>query len=236
MTRHSLSVVIPAFNEAANIAGTLGHLTRALVGLDLDAEILVVDDGSTDGTSALALTAAERLPGVRLLSHRANRGFGAAYRTGVEAAAGDYIVMVHGDNAWDAETLRDLFAHVGHADVVVGYTRRMWRSRTFTRTVVSKTFTWLVNLITGRRLHYYNGLQIHRAEVLKALTIESRGYGFQAEVLVKALRRSRTYIEVPMDLMERAHGESKALRLKNAVDVLRTLRRLRDLEGQAAGR
>ncbi len=236
MTRRSLSIVIPAYNEAGNVMGTLGHVTRALAGLDLDAEILVVDDGSTDETSALVLVAAERTPSIRLLSHQTNRGFGAAYRTGVEAAAGDYIVMVHGDNAWSAETLRDLFTHVGDADVVVGYTRRMWRSRTLTRTAISKTFTWLVNLITGRRLHYYNGLQIHRAGVLKALTIESRGYGFQAEVLVKALRKGRTYIEVPMDLMERAHGESKAFRLENAVDVLRTLRRLRDLEGQAAGR
>ena len=69
----------------------------------------------------------------------------------------------------------------------------------------------------------------------KALAIESRGFDFQAEVLVKALARTRTYIEVPMDLMEREHGESKAFRLRNAVDVFQTLRRLRAHE-QAAGR
>ena len=173
---------------------------------------------------------------MRLLSHGTNRGFGAAYRTGVDAAAGTHIVMVHGDNAWSAETLRDLFRHVGEADIVVGYTRHMWRSRTVTRTALSKTFTGLVNSITGRRLQYYNGLQIHRAEVLKALAIESRGFGFQAEVLVKALGRTRTYIEIPMDLSEREHGESKAFRLRNAVDVVQTLRRLRALSEQGAGR
>jgi len=236
MNRPSLSIVIPAYNEAGNIDGTLENVNRALVGVHVDAEILVVDDGSTDQTRAVVLRAIDRMPRVRLLAHAANRGFGAAYRTGVDAAAGEYLVMVHGDNAWGADTLRVLFRNVGHADVIVGYTRGMWRARPLTRTALSKTFTWLVNSITGRRLRYYNGLQIHRADVLKTLTIESRGYGFQAEVLVKALRRSRTYIEVPMDLMERQHGESKAFRLRNAVDVVRTLQRLRNLQGQPEGR
>src|SRR4029079_5610309 len=87
----------------------------------------------------------------------------------------------------------------------------------------SKTFTLAVNLIAQRWLTYYNGLQIHRAPVLKSLRIESRGYGFPAEVLVKALRCTRTYREVAMDLTERTRGESQAFRLKNVVDVPRTL-------------
>ena len=233
--RPTLSIVIPAYNEAANILGTLDNVSAALEGARLAAEVLVVDDGSTDETAALVAVNVQRYPGTRLLKNGHNMGFGATYRRGVEAATGEYIVMVHGDNAWSAETLRDLFAHVGDADVVVGYTRHMWRSRPIARTALSKTFTWLVNSITHRRLRYYNGLQIHRADVLKALAIESRGFGFQAEVLVKALARTRTYIEVPMDLMEREHGESKAFRLRNAVDVFQTLRRLRAHE-QAPGR
>ena len=82
----------------------------------------------------------------------------------------------------------------------------------------------MVNLITRRRLKYYNGLQIHPAPVLKSLRIQSSGYGFQSEVLVKSLRRTKTVIEVPMDLIEREKGESKAFRVKNFVDVLRTLK------------
>jgi hypothetical protein len=99
----------------------------------------------------------------------------------------------------------------------------MWRHRTWGRTAISKTFTFLVNVITQRWLAYYNGLQIHRASVLKSLRIESRGYGFQPEVLVKALRCTRTYREVAMDLTERTRGESQAFRMKNVVDVARTL-------------
>jgi glycosyltransferase involved in cell wall biosynthesis len=184
---------------------------------------VVIDDGSPDGTGALVTANLSRFPAVRLLTNERNMGFGASYRRGVEAAALDHIVMVHGDNAWGHETLREFFGHTGEADIIIGYTRRMWRSRTWQRTVISKLFTLLINLITRRRLKYYNGLQIHRAQILKGLPIVSSGYGFQAEVLVKALNCTQTYREVGMDLTERTHGESHAFRLKNFVDVARTL-------------
>ena len=227
----SLSVVIPAYNESGNILGTLTNVTTALAPLRFDVEILVVDDGSKDGTGQLVRSNADRFPDVRLLVNERNMGFGSAYRRGVDAATRDHIVMVHGDNAWSADTLRELFGHTGEADIIIGYTRDMWRSRPWTRTAISKAFTLLVNLITGRRLKYYNGLQIHNAPVLKNLRIQSTGYGFQAEVLVKALRLTRTFVEVPLDLMEREKGESKAFRLKNVADTVRTLKLLRSVEG-----
>jgi glycosyltransferase involved in cell wall biosynthesis len=228
--RRSLSIVVPAYCEAENILETIENVTRALEPLSIAHEILVVDDGSTDGTGDLVESHLHRFPTVRLLVNERNMGFGWTYRRGVEAATLDHIVMVHGDNAWGHETLHELFSHVGEADIVIGYTRRMWQSRTWTRTAISKTFTLLVNLITRRRLRYYNGLQIHKAAVLKSLRIESSGYGFQAEVLVKALRLTETYREVPMDLIERKQGESKAFRARNVIDVARTLRLLCVLE------
>ena len=226
----SLSIIIPAYNEHENILATLENVTTALAPLSLPHEILVIDDGSTDSTAEIVASALPQLPNVRLLKNERNMGFGSSYRRGVEAASLAHIVMVHGDNAWGWPTLRDFFQHTGEADVIIGYTRDMIRSRTWGRTIVSKTFTLLVNLITRRHLTYYNGLQIHRAQILKALRIESRGYGFQAEVLVKSLRLASSFVEVPMDLIERRKGESKAFRLKNVVDVLRTLKRLLSLE------
>ena len=226
----SLSIIIPAYNESENILATLQNVTTALEPLDLEHEILVIDDGSRDQTAEIVSGAAARWPAVRLLKNDRNMGFGWSYRRGVDTAALTHIVMVHGDNAWGWSTLRDLFSHTGEADIIVGYTRDMLGSRTWTRTIVSKTFTLLVNAITWRGLKYYNGLQIHQAPVLKSLRIESHGYGFQAEVLVKALRLTRTFIEVPMDLIEREKGESKAFRVKNFVDVYRTLTLLARLE------
>jgi dolichol-phosphate mannosyltransferase len=226
----SLSIVIPAYNEAGNILGTLDNVTRALAPLDLPHEILVVDDGSTDGTGALVMANLARFPGVQVLVNEANMGFGWSYRRGVTAARLGHIVMVHGENAWNSDTLRELFSHIGEADIILGYTRNMWRSRSWQRAVISKSFTLAVNLMTRRHLRYYNGLQIHMAPVLKSLRIESTGYGFQAEVLVKSLHATRTFVEVPMDLTERVEGESKAFRLKNFVDVLKTLKVMWNVE------
>ena len=230
----SLSVIIPAYNECENILATLENVTGALAPLSLPHEIIIIDDGSSDTTADLVTTAQSRFPSVRLLKNDRNMGFGWSYHRGVEAASLSYVVMVHGDNAWGRDTLGGLFSQLGRADIIVGYTRNMWRSRNWRRTVVSKTFTLLVNVITRRRLRYYNGLQIHRASVLKSLRIESRGYGFQAEVLVKALRVASTYREVPMDLIERTRGESQAFRLKNVADVVRTLGLLCALEWKTA--
>ena len=98
----SLSIVIPAYCEADNILGTLSNVTTAVASLPLDVEIIVVDDGSTDGTSDVVKANADRFPGVRLLVNERNMGFGWTYRRGVAAATRDYIVMVHGDNAWGA--------------------------------------------------------------------------------------------------------------------------------------
>lgn len=226
----SLSVIIPAYNESENILATLENVTKAFATLSLPHEILVIDDGSADGTAELVTAHLSTFPGVRVLKNDRNMGFGWTYRRGVDEASLAYIVMVHGDNAWGWATLREFFGRTGEADVIIGYTRDMLGSRTWTRTLVSKTFTLLVNLVTWRWLKYYNGLQIHQAAVLKCLRIESRGYGFQAEVLVKALRRARSYVEVPMDLIEREKGESKAFRAKNFVDVWRTLKLLVAIE------
>ena len=226
----SLSVIIPAYNEAENIMATLENVATAFETLAIPHEILVIDDGSKDDTAAIVERARGRYAAVRLLKNEQNMGFGWSYRRGVDEAALAHIVMVHGDNAWGWATLREFFGRTGDADVIIGFTRDMLKSRTWARTVISKTFTLLVNLITWRHLRYYNGLQIHQAPILKSLRIESRGYGFQAEVLVKALRLTRTYVEVPMDLIEREKGESKAFRMKNVVDVMHTLRRLAALE------
>jgi glycosyltransferase involved in cell wall biosynthesis len=232
----SLSIVIPAYCESDNIVQTLDNVMRALAPLAIAHEVIVIDDGSTDDTASLVAAQVHRFPNLRLLVNDRNRGFGWSYQRGVNAATLEYIVMVHGDNAWGHETLQQFFQKVGEADVIVGYTRAMSQSRTWTRTIVSKTFTWLLNLITQRRLQYYNGLQIHPASVLKRLRIESTGYGFQAEVLVKGLRLTRTFIEVPMDLIERTHGESKAFRVANVVDVVQTIVRLCALEWTSAAK
>ena len=221
----SLSIIIPAYNEAENIIDTLDNVTRALEPLTVRHEILVIDDGSTDTTAALVTSNLNRFPAVRLLVNERNMGFGWSYRRGVDAAALEHIVMVHGDNAWGCETLREFFSRVGRG----GRDHRL-HARHVEHAHVDADAD-LEDVHAGREPDHAapsagttTGCRFTPRRSSRACRIQSSGYGFQSEVLVKSLRRTRTVVEVPMDLIEREKGESKAFRLKNVVDVLRTLK------------
>lgn len=219
--KHSLSIIIPAFNEEANILGTLDNVSQALkISQITDFEVLVIDDGSKDKTAEIVKAAESKYPGVRLIKNPKNIGFGASYRVGVNAAVKQYTVMVHGDNAWEADTLSVFFDRIGSAKIIIGYTKDMLKSRTLGRTIVSKTFTLIMNVITQYYLKYYNGLQIHPTDTLKNMNIVAKGYAFQPEVLIKSIKLNKNYIQVGMYLTERKNGESKAFRLKNIAEVI----------------
>lgn len=219
----SLSILIPAYNEEENILNTLNNVYYGLYGLDIKYEIIIIDDGSTDNTAILVQKNIEKYPNVFLLRNGKNKGFGYSYHRGVQNAKMKYTVMVHGDNAWGKDTLHAFFKKLGTADVVIGYTKNMWHSRHWTRTFISKSFTLLMNAMLKKNLHYYNGLQIHRSKILKQMKIKSKGYSFQAEVLIKGLRHSTSYVEVGMELMERELGITKAFKIKNILEVLTTI-------------
>jgi glycosyltransferase involved in cell wall biosynthesis len=226
----SLSVLIPAYNEIENILSTLENVTKSFFGLDIIYEIIVIDDGSMDGTGNLVEENQKHYSKVKLLRNDKNQGFGYSYNKGIKNAQMEYSVMVHGDNAWGYKTLNDFFSYLGEANVIIGYTNQMWKTRHWTRTIISKSFTKLMNLLFNRNIKYYNGLQIHKTIILKNIKIISQGYAFQPEVLLKGLQGNQSYIEVGMDLIERKEGESKAFKIKNIVEVFITLWRLfRDL-------
>ena len=123
----SLSIIVPAYCEAENILATLENLARALAPLALTARNPRRRRRQHRRHRRAGHRAARTVPDTRLLVNERNLGFGASYRRGVDAATLDHIVMVHGDNAWGHETLREFFSHVGEADIIVGYTRDMWR-------------------------------------------------------------------------------------------------------------
>ena len=171
------------------------------------------------------------LPAVRLLKNERNMGFGWSYRRGVDAAALEHIVMVHGDNAWGWATLREFFSRTGEADVIIGFTRDMWKSRTWTRTLISKTFTLLVNLITWRRSAVLQrAADSPGARPQEPAASNRAAMDFRPKCSSRRCGSTKTVVEVPMDLIEREKGESKAFRVKNFVDVFRTLKLLVALE------
>src|SRR5207248_11045511 len=111
----TVSVVIPAFNEQAGIATVIAELRQVLQQHQVSPEIIVIDDGSTDETSRMAVSA-----GARLLRHRSNRGYGAALKTGIASARSDWIVITDADGTYPAEYIPKLLEQLERADMVGG--------------------------------------------------------------------------------------------------------------------
>ncbi|MDF1552811.1 MAG: glycosyltransferase family 2 protein [Deferrisomatales bacterium] len=225
MTSTSITFLVPAYNEASNLAAAIEGVREAVDGVVEDWHVLIVDDGSTDGTGAIAEQLAREDDRVRVVHNGRNRGLGYNYATGVQLVETDYVMMVPGDNEVLPAAVRGLLQRLGCADVVIAHTVNP-EVRTRGRALLSKVFTALVNALFGLHIRYYNGTTIHRTALIRQVPITTGGFGFQAETLVRLLRSGCSYVQAPMMIRARPGGRSKALRPRNVVSVLSTLARL----------
>jgi dolichol-phosphate mannosyltransferase len=223
--RKTISVIIPALNEVRNLAPAVEQLLAALEGAVDNFEIIIVDDGSTDGTGAVAENLAHTIPQVRALHNARNMGLGYSYARGYRTATMDYLVYVPGDNTWPTPSLMQLFRHLGEADVVTSYATNP-QVRPLGRRWVSSAYTAALNLLFSRHLAYFNGLTIYPVAFLRTEPATTLGFGFQAEVLLKALAAGLSYVEVALLIDERAAGKSKAVNVRNILSVAATVMRL----------
>lgn len=223
--RPGISVVVPALNEAANLAAAVDRSSRAARRHFPEYEIIIVDDGSTDATGRIAEGLAQADPRIRVIHHERPRNLGYAYKAGVALAQHEYVLMFPGDNEGSDEQLDAVMAKAGQADIITNYVSNP-EVRAWSRRVVSRTFVGLMNLRFGLRLRYYNGTVLHRTEHVRSIGIHTDSFAYQAEALVKLLRAGHSYLEVPTPITMRAAGRTKAFRLKNLVGVGRALLRL----------
>ena len=218
----TVTFVVPAYNEERNLAATVEGIVGAAAGIVPDYEVLIVNDGSRDRTGAIADELARQNPSVTVLHNPVNRGLGYNYIAGVKAARGEYVMMVPGDNEILPETVRSLLQRIGRADIVVPYIAN-YDARKPGRAVLSKLFTWGLNLLFGLRLRYYNGIVIHRTALIRSVPMKTHGFAYQADALVRLIRTGHSYVQAPMVIKPRDAGTSKALRPRNVVSVFQTV-------------
>jgi dolichol-phosphate mannosyltransferase len=219
------SFIVPALNEE----GVVEEVVRA-ISATVDRhmgtyEIILIDDGSTDRTGGIMDRLAFELPHMRVLHNRPNIGLGSSYRRGVAEAKLDYVMMLCGDGGVPAASLPPIIEKIGTADIVVPYMTNLKQIKTPMRYLISRSYTNLLNLLSGKRLHYYNGLPVHRRALLNQITMTSSGFGFQGEILVKLLKSGCTYVEVPVSGAE-ATNKTSIFRLRNVFSVTGTLFKL----------
>jgi hypothetical protein len=220
--RPSISVVVPARNEEGNLKATIATVTDALHDVKPDWEIIVVDDGSTDGTGPLAEHLAAEVPNLRVLHNAPALGFAGAYRRGAEAARKDVVALIPGDNEIQPISVRAIFEAVGSADIVVPVTMNQ-QDRPWLRRTLSRGFTGLVNSIFGLDLLYYQAPTVYPTELLRRLPTSTGAFVFLTEMLVRALSTGRSHVQVPMYVQPREYGASRAVSLYNVAAALYTL-------------
>jgi len=216
-----LSLVIPAYNEAGNLEEIVGRALKALPRLVSDFEVLVVDDGSTDGTSQLADRLAEKNEALRVIHHPRNLGYGQAQITGFQNARGELVALVPADNQFHIEDLARYLPLVKNADVILGI--RTERQDPLLRKVVSRVFNFSMGLIFGLRLKDINWVKLYKRKVLRAIDFECDGFGLDAEILVKARKKGFCFAQVEVPHYPRRWGQPTWVSINN---ILRTMREL----------
>lgn len=216
-----LSLVLPAYNEAAVIAQAVGEAEAALGRLFEDYEVLVVDDGSVDETASVVAGLLPTAPHTRLLRHGVNRGYGAALRTGFEAARFPLVAFTDADCQFDLLDLGRLAALTTEYPIAVGY--RHARQDPWRRRFLSRGFNLLTRTLCGTGVRDVDcALKVFRREVLAHILPDSRGFFVNTEMLTRARLRGYAVTERPVTHRPRAGGESK-VSVREVPRVFRTL-------------
>lgn len=213
-----LTVIIPAYNEV----GTIFEVIKRVKEVSSDKEIIVVDDGSTDGIRNILK---ERRDGVKVLFHDTNKGKGAAIRTAIPHITGDIVIIQDADLEYDPSEYPRLIAPIldGKADVVYG-SRLMGgphRVLFYWHSLGNKIVTTLSNIFTDLNLSdMETGYKVFRAEVLKKIKIESNRFGFEPEITAKIAKIGCRIYEVPISYWGRDYTEGKKIKWKDGVAAI----------------
>jgi glycosyltransferase involved in cell wall biosynthesis len=223
----TISVIIPVFNEV----NTIEEIIRRVRSTGLASEILVVDDGSTDGTRLL-LAKMDGKDGVRVVKHDSNQGKGCAVRTGIRSAVSDIIIIQDADLEYDPREYPNLLKPIdeGIADVVYGsrFLGAARRPILFWNMVANKILTFTTNILYNNILSdMETGYKVFRRSMIQGIPLHARRFDFEPEFTAKVLKRKIRIYEVPIAFNPRDYSQGKKIRLRDAFEAMWALLKYR---------
>ncbi len=223
-----LSLIMPVYNEIH----TVEEILRRVDAAHIADQIIVVDDGSTDGTSELLKRLVQQKPDLVLIHHERNQGKGAAIRSAVQSATGDLILIQDADLEYDPRDIPSLLIPIqeGKADVVFGsrFLGAPRRPTMFWHMVANKLLTLMTNILYNSILSdMETGYKLFRREILLQIPLRSRRFDFEPEITAKLLKRKVRIFEVPITFNPREYYEGKKIGLGDAFQAVWALLKYR---------
>lgn len=229
----SLSIILPAYNEEANLHTTIAEISSVAAGMPIDYEIILVNDGSRDRTGEIGRELAKYIYNFRLVEHYPNRGYGGALKAGFEAAKKELIAFFPADNQFHFGEISNLLKRLQetNADIVCGY--RAPRRDPFIRKVNAFGWNTLVRILFGYLCRDIDcGFKLFRREILNSVTLTSDGALIDTEFISSARRLGYHIEEVPVTHRPRIGGEPTGANITVIIKAFRDLWKL--LQKQSA--
>jgi len=226
MPELQLTVIVPCFNERAGIESSVETLARDLAPIQ-DFEILLVDDGSTDGSSEIIEALAQRMPGLRVVRHARNRGYGAALKTGIRRARGEWIAITDADDTYPSERLPELIELARECDMVVGARTEEGAEHPTLRRIPKWFLRRYASWIVGEAIPDLNsGMRVFRKSIAERFfRILPDTFSFTSTITIAMMRNRFDVRFVPIAYNARSgHSKIKPLRdtLRFTMLVVRT--------------
>lgn len=224
MDKEFLSLVMPVYNEKKSIV----HMVNRVLKLDILKELIIVDDGSTDGTSDI-LKKSNFSPKVKIYSHEKNMGKGSALRTGFKHVTGEIASIQDADLEYEPEELKELVSPIerGAADVVYGsrlYGGKPQRVYMFWHKLGNSVISLVANILFNSTLtDIETCYKVFRREVIQDISIKSRGFSVEPELTAKVLKRKLRIYEMPISYYGRTYEEGKKITWKHGFSAIATL-------------
>lgn len=221
MEKIFITIIMPTLNEEKNILAAIEDTLSAFKEFGISGEILVINDGSTDSTPQLIKQKIEEFSDkVRMVSHPTPFGVGASFWDGVDAARGEIICMLPGDNENDPKEILRYIHLLDDVDIVIPFVfNREVRSRL--RNFISTIYHRIINLTFFTSLNYTTGTVLYKKSLLKELPVRRKGFFFQTDILIRLVKQGYLYAEVPYRLRGRRKGRSKVTSLHSIKEIVK---------------
>lgn len=237
LSSFKLSVVIPLYNESSTIQQIVERVKQSLKKQNLNAEILVVNDGSTDNSAEISRT----IPEITFIDSKKNCGKGAAVKKGFERATGEIFLIQDADLEYDPADYTSLIEPILKGECMVTMGSRFLLERPvffgkkkspyFAHYLGNLLIVWLTNFLYGGHYTDYEGCyKVLKAETIRSIQIHSNGFEYENELICKVLKRGYKIVEVPIHYCPRTYEDGKKITWKNGLKILWTIFKYRFID------